>query len=516
MKRRGKQILSLSIILAAAGCAPQTSPDVFPTKPIKLIVYTKTGGSIDTTARKFSDVAKKYTTATIVVENKPGAGGIVAMKYVLAAEANGNTLLACTKSNIAKIAATNDPSLGAFHWLAMLMADPECIITRKDIRPSTWQELAADARDKQGQQIWVGPAWGGLDHIMALKTWEKAGFSAKWVSFQSGGKAKAELLGERGVAYVGNPSEVRSSPDELQVAAVSARNRLPQFPAAPTLRELGIEGLDEEFMWRGFAVKQGVPDEVLQWYGDLIKKVSADPEWRAFWEKDGIDVQYRDSAEFTATVQSDFQEFAHYLRQLGVVRAGVSTPLTRFFSGWSPLAMLGLLGVLCAFIGRKYYGPHADLGEVIIPFALLSLALVLLAASLLFPRSGNVGAAAIPQLWIWFLIPICAVLLFQAFRSVKVAGDHDKPPATTASASLIPTHMAPFIALMAVYVPCMWLLGYYVSTFLFLIVAMILLGERRVGRLAGIATGWLFFSYIVFARVLFVPLPLGRLVERFL
>ena len=513
-----KQLLFLAFLLAAAGCAPPTASDDFPTKPIKLIVYTKPGGSIDITARKFTEVAAEYTTATFVVENKAGAGGIVAMKDVLAAKADGYSLFACTKSNIAKIAATGDPALvDSFHWLAMLMADPECIITRADVKPSTWQELLSDARQQQGRQIWVGPAFGGLDHIMALKTWEKAGISATWVPYQSGGKAKAELLGERGVAYVGNPSEVRTNPDQLQVAAVASPARLPQFPAAPTLRELGLEGLEGEVMWRGLAVKQGVPDEVLQWYGDLIQKVSADPRWRAFWEKDGIHVQYQDSAAFTATVERDLQDFTHYLGQLGVVRSGVSTPLARFFAGWSPLAVLGVLGILSGFAAKKRYAPGTDVGEVVIPLALLSLGLMLLAASLLFPRADEVGAAAIPQLWIWFLLPICVVLLWQAFRSVAANGDRDKyPTAAMAAGSLIRTPVAPFILLMIIYVPCVWLLGYFPSTFLFLVVAMFLLGERRVARVLGIATAWLVFSYVVFARLLFVPLPVGSLVERFL
>ncbi len=176
--------------------------------------------------------------------------------------------------------------------------------------------------------------------------------------------------------------------------------------------------------------------------------------------------------------------------------------------------MLGLLGILCGFVGKRYYGPHADVGEIIIPFVLLSLALVLLGASLLFPHSGKVGAAAIPRLWILFLAPVCAVLLFQAFCSLTAEGDQDKrPTATTAAISLIHTPVARFIVLMTIYVPCVWLLGYFVSTFLFLVVAMMLLGERRVGRVTGIATGWLVFSYIVFARVLFVPLPVGNLME---
>jgi hypothetical protein len=156
-------------------------------------------------------------------------------------------------------------------------------------------------------------------------------------------------------------------------------------------------------------------------------------------------------------------------------------------------------------------------GEVIIPVALLALGMVLLGASLLFPHSGEVGAAAIPQLWIWFLMPMCAVLLLQAFRTVTANVDRDtNPAATMATVSLIHAPVAPFVVLMLVYVPSVWLLGYYVSTFFFLVVAMLSLGERRVTRVLGIATTWLVFSYVVFARVLFVPLPVGEIIERFL
>ena len=94
--------------------------------------------------------------------------------------------------------------------------------------------------------------------------------------------------------------------------------------------------------------------------------------------------------------------------------------------------------------------------------------------------------------------------------------EHDSnvlPPKTT---SLLRTPVTPFVILMIIYVPSVSLLGYYVSTFVFIVIAMVLLGERRPGRVAGIAEGWLVFSYVVFARLLFVPLPVGRAFERLL
>ena len=100
------------------------------------------------------------------------------------------------------------------------MADPECIITNDQLSVHTWEQIVADGKAKAGNQIWVGPAAGGLDHVTVMKVWEKAGFKAKWVAFASGGKAVAALLGEQGVAYVGNPRDIIGKAENLKIAAV--------------------------------------------------------------------------------------------------------------------------------------------------------------------------------------------------------------------------------------------------------------------------------------------------------
>ena len=512
-------LFAAALIPARRARAAESIP--FPSKPIRLVVYTKPGGAIDTTARRFADVAAKYVDATFVVENKPGAGGIVAMKDVLQSKANGYTLLACTKSNVAKIAATGDPAmLDSFHWLAQMMSDPECVITRRDIGPSSWAELVADARRQNGRQIWVGPAYGGLDHVMAMKTWERSSIPAIWVPFQSGGKAKAELLGGRCVAYVGNPSEIRTNPDKLMVAAVAGRQRLEQFADTPTFRELGIEGLEDEIMWRGFAVRKGIPTHAIQWYESLFRQVAADAKWREFYEKDGIDVRYVKSDAFTQTVLRDHQDFSNYLGQLGVLRSDVPAPLGRLIGGWYPLALLPVAGSFCFVLLRSLFGArsHRDVGEALVPVMLLLLAGLLLLATCVFPQSDDVGAAAIPRLWLLTLMPLCLTLLYKSWNVNRLA-----KPRIAASAAETTAHIErttgrvwALLGLLLVYVGGLVWMGYFVATFLFLIMAMFLLGERNPLRAASVSVGWLVFSYVVFARILFVPLPTGRLLERLL
>ncbi len=304
-------ILNMPIAMAA-----------FPNKPIKLIVYTKPGGAIDVFARKFQATAKKYTNANFVIVNKPGAGGIIALKHILSRPNDGYTLAVVTKSNIGKIVFSQNASLkiDSFDWLSMMVSDPEAIIVNKKSPINTWKILLADAIAKPGQQIWVGPAVGGNDHIMALKTWKKAGMSAKWIPYAGGGKAMTALMGKHGVAYVGNPGDVIGKPD-LKVIAIASEKRLKgEFADVPTFSELGVPGLEKEIMWRGFMGKKGFPTEVASFYNDLFTKINADTQWRDFITSQGATPMYLPQSEFSTIVNADHLDFTSILRDLGVIK----------------------------------------------------------------------------------------------------------------------------------------------------------------------------------------------------
>lgn len=486
------------------GCArPGPTPSAFPRKPITIVVYMGPGGLIDITARKFAEVAAKYTDAVFVVENKPGAGGIVAMKRTLRMPADGHTLLACTKSNISKLVATGgERQIDTLEWLAMLMADPECIITLRDSSLRTWPQILEDAQARPGKQIWLGPAVGGLDHVTALKIWDQCRMSAKWIPYKSGGDAMAALMGGQGAAYVGNPSDITGKPD-LEVAAVSSTERLPQLPEVPTFREMGIEEMDEEYMWRGFAMRRGASPEVLAWYDDLFRKVTSDPEWRAHWEKGAIRVLYRGPNEFSAIVRKDRDEFAHYLARIGMLRK-TGTDFTARIAGGSGLAgVVALLVLLQAGAGFAAAKKRGRAGEVLIPLFIFSLCVVFLLMSFVFPQQRqSVGASVVPRLWMTFLIPICAVLCIRAFRRTG--------PAETGGTR---GRALPFIGLLAAYLALLPFAGYFIASFLFVAAAMRFLGERRLWLASAAAAGWIAFAYLVFYRLLYLPLPAGMLWE---
>lgn len=316
-----KGIVVFLIVFSVLTCSFTTALAKFPAKPIKLIVYTKPGGAIDVFARKFANIAAKYTDATFVVINKSGAGGIVAIKYILAEKADGYKFAAVTKSNIGKIVSGgNTINVDDLFWMAMMVSDPEAIITNRTLPINTWEQLVADAKEKDGRQIWVGPAAGGNDHIMAMRTWDAAGIKAKWIPYASGGKAMAALLGGHGIAYVGNPQDVIGRPD-LKVAVVASPERLDgDFADVPTFKELGINGLEDEIMWRGFMAKKGIPEEAKAFYLDLFAKVNADPEWQAYIQRGGAVPLFDGEEKFIKTIKQNQKDFAVALKEIGAIK----------------------------------------------------------------------------------------------------------------------------------------------------------------------------------------------------
>jgi tripartite-type tricarboxylate transporter receptor subunit TctC len=244
------------------------------------------------------------------------------MKYILEQPADGYTLFATTKSVVYKVVtAKSDVDLSQFEWTAMTQSDPEAIITNRKSDVHTWEQVVADAKAKEAAgkpQIWVGPAARGLDHVMAMKTWKASGITGKYIPFKGGKKAMIEVLGQRGIVYVGNPRDIVGQPD-LMIAALSRDQRLEAFPDVPLFKELGVSGLDNEVMWRGFAIKKGIPSEAQEFYRNLFDSLQTDPEWVGHVAAMSIDPVYYGPDEFYDVVQRDKAEVTEWATKAGIL-----------------------------------------------------------------------------------------------------------------------------------------------------------------------------------------------------
>lgn len=473
----------------------------FPRKPITIVVHSKPGSAIDITARQIAAISRKYTSVPILVENKSGGSGIVAMRTVLSRPPDGYTILGVTKSFISTVLLTHGGvKLSEFYFLACMAVDPEALITNRTTSVRTLDDIIADARAKHGKQRWLGPLVGGVDHLMAVKTWDVLNIRGEWIPYEGGSDALAALMGKQGAVYVGNPGDTRGRPT-LKVAAVAAPERLSQFPNAPTFVEKGYD-LKSEVLWRGFAVRKGTDLTAIHYLTRLLQKVSRDSAWLAFLHQTSAQAVFYGHRQFERMILQDQQEAVKYLQKAGILAAAQGGA-----QNWRNWAVL-LGGVYFFLLGLVYFLKREWLsGDTVIAGFLLVFSLFLFILTKDFPRgklATSVGPASMPRLWIYGLWIFCTWLVFQTVR-----GKHS-PKNSDSGNVRIPLGL---VGLMFGYLLAIRYAGYYVSTVLFLSAGAYQLNYRKYWIIVVTVLGFVVLSYVIFYRILQVPLPRGMWFE---
>ncbi len=283
----------------------------FPTKPVKIVVYTAPGGLIDVSSRKLAKIIKEQDfPKPIIIENKKGAGGLIALNHVIKQKSDGHTIFALTSSVISKVVGAGKESLfSELKFLGRIVKDYECVITNKKSNLDTIEKVIDQAKEKPGKQIWLGPAAGGTDHIFAKKVWNATNIQAKWVPYKSGGEAIAALLGNHGDVYVGNQQDVIGRPD-LQVIAIASPDSV-KYPN--NFLNAGFTDLKSEVLWRGFAVKKGTSEETLKYLEKTIKLAIESEEWKKFISQGQMEGIFETGESFENAVKAQIETDKKYL-----------------------------------------------------------------------------------------------------------------------------------------------------------------------------------------------------------
>ena len=314
-----KLSLVLVLVLLASLFSISAQAEWKPEKPITIMNYVKAGGGMDIATHKFRELAAKYTDATIIVDNKTGAGGLVAADYILQQPADGYLVFATTVSYVDTVLSQEEDVnkyIWGFEWIDDIMADPYCIIVKKD---SDWtlESLIEDAKSEE--QIWAGPAAGGSKHIAAIQFTNALGTEITWLAKDGGPDAMLAVISDQAVASCGNPGDVEGR--ELRHLVIATKEKLAKYPDVPNFADLGYPELDELSMWRGYAVKVGTPSEFITWWQDLCEKVTNDPEWIEFFNEKSIVVHNKTSEDFLAELKADMAAHLEVLKNADLVSA---------------------------------------------------------------------------------------------------------------------------------------------------------------------------------------------------
>ncbi|SDQ54471.1 tripartite tricarboxylate transporter substrate binding protein [Microbacterium sp. cf332] len=287
---------------AGAGGDEETS---WPEKPITLIVAFDPGGSSDVGARLLADALEEELDATIVVENRPGAGGQIGYTALAGADPDGYTFGLTTIPGV--IVSALDESRGAaytpedFAPAALQVTDPTAIAVAPDSPYESLDDLLAAAEAAPDTITASTTGIGSQDHFGLLLLNEAAGVDIRPVHFADGAaQATTAFLGGNVDVLVGNVGDVKQLEESgsARVLTVLADERSPFLPDVPTAAEAGYDV--ELGSARGYAFPADTPDEIVQKLSDAIGEVMQDDGLIGRMEDLGLQPTYQDSTDYAA------------------------------------------------------------------------------------------------------------------------------------------------------------------------------------------------------------------------
>ena len=312
----GSSLVALAAAVAPLQAAAQSD---FPNKPIELVVPYQPGGGTDALARAFADASRKFISQSIVVVNKPGAGGAIGWQEVINSRPDGYRLAVLTVELLTL------PHLGLakfkyddFQPIAQLNADPAAITVKAESPWNTIEEFLADAK-KKPESMRVGNSGNGsIWHLAAAALEDKTGTKFNHIPFQGAAPAVLALMGGHIEAVAVSPAEVTTyvQAGKLKTLMVMADKRVKGFEQVPTAKEKGIDL--SIGTWRGLGAPKNTPPEVMARLRDLAAKTAAEPAMHEVMDKQNLGYVYTDGAAFKETLAKDDAYFKGLITKLNL------------------------------------------------------------------------------------------------------------------------------------------------------------------------------------------------------
>jgi len=307
--------LLLAVAALAHSALAQTA------RTIRVVVSVPAGGAIDALVRILADEIARTTGQTIVIDSRPGAGGVIAAEAVARAAPDGNTLLINTQGMLinAVLRKVSFDPLTSFEPICNLVTSPLVLTVNSASPYRTLAELIAAARAKPGELsvASVGPHSTLHIAIEQLKRW--AGVDLTYVPFQGGAPAVNALLGQHVTAVLQNYQEVKGQLDagSLRALATTSALRIEPLPELPTIAESGFPGFEAEGWFGLVAPAKTPPATVLQLVGAFSRALEA-PEVKAKLALQALYPDSRCGSAFAAHIRRQSDEYARMIRELNI------------------------------------------------------------------------------------------------------------------------------------------------------------------------------------------------------
>ena len=297
-----------------------TAAQDYPSKPVTILCWSEPGSPVDYYARIMARLMARELGQNIVVENRTGADGLIAVNQLLKQPADGYTIMANTTSLatlVSEPTATFKPD--DLQMIVRSQLDPYGLVVPASIPFKTIDELVKYARANPNK-VTVGGVFQMSAHRVAWEVFaETAKIKATWIPYKGGGPALTAVAGGHVDVAATNPGNVKPfvASGKVRVLAVSSEQRLADFPDVPTYQERGWNVV--RYQWRGMMGRAGLPKPVLDRLIATMQKAQQSPEWKTYLEQVTQLDGFMGPAEFQALLQKDVAELLSTKKKLGLL-----------------------------------------------------------------------------------------------------------------------------------------------------------------------------------------------------
>jgi tripartite-type tricarboxylate transporter receptor subunit TctC len=316
-----KSLLSILAIVLPLAAVAQAFPQ--PGRPVRVLVGFAPGGGTDIQARIVAPRIADALGVPVVIENRPGAGTMVAAAEAARAAPDGHTLLYTFNGTFAQLPFTQaavpyDP-FKDFTAVSLAARGSQILVLHTSVPATTLRELVSHGKANPGTLNIASFGTGTSSHIFAELLMRQAGVPMTHVPYKGTGDAVKDLLAGRvQLMFDAGPSAVQNvATGKLRMLGIVAESRSPLLPGVPTIREQGFSGIDL-LGWLGFYGPARMPDETVRRLNGAIAKALATPEVRDGFARGIYEAVSSSPEELAALTRDSHERWGKIIRDLGI------------------------------------------------------------------------------------------------------------------------------------------------------------------------------------------------------
>ena len=309
--------LMVEAILVSA-CAGALA-EVYPTKPIRMVVGFSTGGGPDIVGRLIAPKMAEMLGQQVVVDNRPGAGGSIAEEIVVKSVPDGYTILACSNSLSINPSLYKNLSYVPLRDLAPVSLtgiSGQMLVVARSISVRSVEEVIALSKSKPGQLTYGSSGNGSGSHLSGELFKVMAGIQITHVPYKGGGQGVVALLsGDVSMMFAAAaPALPFVQSGRMKALAVTTAKRMAAAPDVPTMDEAGVKGY-ESFPWYGILAPAGTPKLVIDRLNAAVNAAVKSAELKDRYATLGVEPASGTPAEFRRFTEVEIKKWAQVVKQ---------------------------------------------------------------------------------------------------------------------------------------------------------------------------------------------------------